>query len=64
MKRRGIMPRQRPTSITIVSIVGSLGALASIPIAFSDIAKQIGGWYPPFVILSAMVGLIGMAVFG
>lgn len=36
------MPRKRPTSITIVCLVGSLGALASMPIAFSDMARQIG----------------------
>ncbi|HLO15168.1 MAG TPA: hypothetical protein VK206_10085 [Anaerolineales bacterium] len=54
------MEKKRPTIITIVCAIGFFGALISIPLIFSDIAKNIGAWYPPLLALSSIVGLITM----
>jgi hypothetical protein len=37
---------KRPISITIICVIGFLGALIGIPVIFSPIAQQIGPWYP------------------
>lgn len=50
------LPPQRPLPITIVCIVGVLGILMVMPIVFSQAARNIGGWYPPFLALSGVVG--------
>lgn len=50
-------PRVRPTSITVISILGIIGALISVPLIFSPMAKAIGDWYPPYLAFSAAVGL-------
>ena len=51
---------KRPTSITVICILGILGALASLPLLFSPIAQDIGAWYPPYLGLSSIVGLVCM----
>lgn len=50
----------RPTSITVICIIGFLGALITVPLIFSPIAGQIGSWYPPYLAFSAVVGLACM----
>ena len=50
--------KKRPTSITVICIIGFLGALITVPIVFSPIAQQIGAWYPPYL---AFAGLVGFA---
>jgi len=55
--------RPRPTSITIVCILGLLGALISIPLIFTDVARSIGAWYPPYLAFSAVVGAVCMIGF-
>ena len=54
------MSKERPGIITGVCIVGFIGALLVVPVIFSDIAKSIGTWYPPYLAFSALVGLICM----
>ena len=49
---------KRPTAITIVCAIGFFGALITVPLIFSDIAKSIGAWYPPYLAFSAMIGAI------
>lgn len=39
---------ERPLAVTIICILGFLGTALSIPMVFSDIAKQIGDWFPPY----------------
>ena len=48
---------KRPLAITIICITGLIGALTVVPLIFSDIAQQIGPWYPPYLALSAVIGL-------
>jgi hypothetical protein len=51
---------QRPVAITVICILGFIGAALSLPVIFSSGASNIGGWYPPVLALSAVVGLICM----
>jgi hypothetical protein len=51
---------QRPVAITVICILGFIGAALSIPLIFSSAAANIGGWYPPVLGVSAIVGLICM----
>ena len=48
---------KRPTSITVICVVGFIGALLAIPLIFSPISQQIGAWYPPYLGLSVVVGI-------
>ena len=51
---------QRPVAITIICILGFIGAALSVPLIFSTAAANIGGWYPPLLGISAVIGLICM----
>ena len=51
---------KRPTSITVICVVGFIGALIAVPLIFSPISQQIGAWYPPYLALSIVVGLACM----
>ncbi|MGB3493606.1 MAG: hypothetical protein WBA57_12815 [Elainellaceae cyanobacterium] len=51
---------KRPTSITVVCIIGFIGALLTVPLIFSPLVQQIGAWYPPYLGFSAVVGLACM----
>lgn len=51
---------ERPIAITIICVLGFIGAAFSIPLIFSDIARSIGAWYPPYLALSAVVGFVCM----
>jgi hypothetical protein len=53
-------PTARPVAITVICIIGFIGAAISLPLIFSAAAAGIGSWYPPFLGLSAVVGLICM----
>jgi len=52
--------KKRPTAITVICVIGFIGATFNIPMIFSDIAGQIGSWYPPYLGLSAVLGLVCM----
>src|SRR5687768_15368663 len=52
--------KKRPTAITVICVLGFIGAAITIPLIFSEAARQIGSWYPPYLGLSALVGLICM----
>ena len=52
--------KKRPTAITVICVLGFIGAAFTIPLIFSDIARQIGNWYPPYLGLSAILGLVCM----
>ena len=54
------MSSKRPASITIICIIGFIGLLITIPMVFSDAAKSLGDWYPPYLAFSALVGLACM----
>lgn len=52
---------KRPTSITVICVIGFVGALISLPLIFSPIAQQIGSWYPPYLAIASVAGLVCMA---
>src|SRR6266487_6964705 len=52
--------KKRPTAITVVCILGFIGAAITIPLIFSASARQIGSWYLPYLGLSAVIGVICM----
>lgn len=51
---------KRPIIITVICVLGVIGGLITVPVIFSPIAREIGAWYPPFLALSAVIGLICM----
>ena len=55
--------QQRPTAITVICVIGFLGAVICIPLMFSDVAAQIGAWYPPYLAFSTIVGFSCMVGF-
>ena len=52
--------KKRPTAITVICVLGFIGAAFTIPLIFSSIAGQIGSWYPPYLGLSAIIGFVCM----
>jgi len=53
----------RPTAITVICILGFIGALMTIPLIFTDLARSIGAWYPGYLGVSVIVGLVCMLGF-
>jgi hypothetical protein len=51
---------KRPTAIAIICVLGFVGAAVTIPLIFSDKARQIGSWYPPYLAFSAAIGFVCM----
>ncbi|MGB3588376.1 MAG: hypothetical protein WBA23_17635 [Tunicatimonas sp.] len=54
---------ERPIAVTVICILGFVGAGLSVPMAFSDVAKQIGSWFPPYSSSIAAMSLICMIGF-
>jgi hypothetical protein len=52
--------KKRPTAITVVCIMSFIGVAFTFPLIFSNISAQIGSWYPPYLGLSAIIGLVCM----
>ena len=53
----------RPTIITVACVIGVVGAVLSVPIMFSDVARAIGAWYAPYMacsVIASMVCIIGL----
>ena len=50
----------RPVAITVICILGFIGAALAIPLIFSSGASAIGAWYPPYLALSSVIGLVCM----
>lgn len=51
---------KRPIAITIICVVGFIGAALAIPLIFSPTARGIGAWYPPYLAFCSVVGLACM----
>jgi hypothetical protein len=51
-----IQKAPRPISITVICIIGFVGALVTVPLIFSSAAQQIGDWYPPYLGFSTIIG--------
>jgi hypothetical protein len=45
----------RPASITVVCVIGSLGALLLLPLSFSPTVAEVGAWYQIYSLLSFFV---------
>jgi hypothetical protein len=56
-QRDTLSPPRRPIPITIICIVFAIGALFAIPLIFSQAARSIGAWYPPYAAFGVAVGL-------
>jgi hypothetical protein len=52
--------KKRPTTITVICVLSFIGAAFTLPLIFSDISRKIGSWYPPYLGLSAIIGLVCM----
>ena len=50
----------RPAAITVICVIGFIGGLFTIPLIFTDIARNIGAWYPPYLAISAVLGFVCM----
>jgi len=48
----------RPLAVTVICVIGFLGIIPSILLAFSPAASSIGSWYPPFLALASIGGLV------
>lgn len=55
-----IKKTDRPTSITIICIIGFIGAVMALPLIFSPMAQQISFWQQFYLALSSFVGLACM----
>ncbi|MDK9707026.1 MAG: hypothetical protein OEL83_08245 [Desulforhopalus sp.] len=49
---------ERPAVITILCILGFIGVAFLVPKVFSTVAREIGFWYPPYLAIVGVVGLI------
>ncbi|MFH1524744.1 MAG: hypothetical protein ABIF04_07240 [Chloroflexota bacterium] len=54
------MKKKRPVVISVICILGFIGAAITIPTIFSSTARSIGAWYPPYLAFSAAIGLVCM----
>ena len=52
--------KKRPTAITVICVLSFIGAALAFPTIFSDTARQVGSWYPPYLGLSVVIGLVCM----
>ena len=50
----------RPVIITVLCVVMFVGVVFAVPIIFSQIARDIGAWYPPLLAFGAVVGFVCM----
>lgn len=48
---------KRPIGITIICILGVIGAVATVFLIFSGTAQAVGTWYTVFLGVSALIGL-------
>jgi hypothetical protein len=46
----------RPLAITVICVIGLIGALFTIPVIFTSIPGQLHAWYPPLLIFNTVVG--------
>jgi hypothetical protein len=54
---------KRPIAITVICVLGAIGAILSIPAIFSGIGGYVGEWYPPYLLVNAIIGIVCMVGF-
>ncbi|MEM7705660.1 MAG: hypothetical protein AAF358_08920 [Pseudomonadota bacterium] len=47
---------KRPLSISIVCVLALLGAVFSFPAVFSEFSRSVGSWFPPYLVISSLIG--------
>jgi hypothetical protein len=61
MTEQGVQPvasaRKRPVAITVICVLGFIGAAATVPLIFTDAVRSIAPWYPALLGVSAVIGL-------
>lgn len=57
---RTISKTKRPLIISIICIVGLIGAFLAIPMIFTKTAREINQYYPLVLVFSTVVGIISM----
>jgi hypothetical protein len=53
-------PHKRPIAITVICILGFIGAAATVPAFFMDVMRALPPWYPVLLGVSAVIGLACM----
>jgi hypothetical protein len=53
-------PHKRPIAITIICILGFIGAALTLPALFLEEVRNIAPWYPVLVVVSSVIGLACM----
>jgi len=53
-------PHKRPVAITVICIIGFIGAAFTVPMFFMDVMRTLPPWYPPFLGVAAVIGLACM----
>jgi hypothetical protein len=51
---------ERPTAITVICILGFIGAAFTLPLLFLPTTWKIAPWYAPYLAVSAAIGLTCM----
>lgn len=51
---------KRPTAITVICVIGFIGAAAAVPLLLSPYPKMVGRGYPQFLAASCFLGLVSM----
>ena len=51
---------RRPMAITVICVIGFVGVGLTVPLVFSEMAKQIGAWFGPYAGFVAITNLICM----
>ena len=55
-----IDPHKRPIAITIICIIGFIGAALTLPAFFTEVMHSLPPWYPWLLGVSAVIGLACM----
>ena len=55
--------RKRPIIMTVVCVLGFISSILTILMIFSEAAPKIGKWYPPYLLITGVIGFICMIGF-
>ena len=52
------MDSERPRAITVICVVTFVGIALGIPLIFSEAARRVGAWYPPYLATTFILGFV------
>jgi hypothetical protein len=52
--------KERPIVLSVICLFNFIGAVFTIPVLFSEDAKIMGNWYPPYLAFATIIGLTCM----